>query len=338
MQLSYNLPKFHHLFSSSFENNLELISFLNNNINSNKWTIYSDYCFTPNNEKHHIAIAFTIFPYQDTFWIKSFNSLINSTHKKDIKKSTLSENFYKFLKCINNLPIFTFALIMDKNFNPYKIKGKNSKDYFIDRYDSLNRYYKNQLFLNSNDLQIKSAIKKSKEYLNALNNKPNTNLNLLGQMDLCATIISTLFKTISDHTNHENKILWCSDRDSILDYMSKKNEQPIIFDMIFHDFQLSTKNKNQQLVFFHKQNTDLDNFIRIPDFIAGTLSDMNLTKVSNKKFIPILHECMTNNKKIRVQKLIANDGFFELKDLIFEPILTNIDWNAIDWNQLKASG
>ncbi|OTG80797.1 hypothetical protein B9T31_15980 [Acinetobacter sp. ANC 4558] len=335
MQIKYYLPKFHQMFTEIFEKDSYLMSFINNNKTSQKWIIYSDYCFQPNNNKHHIAIAFTIFPHQDSFWIRSFNNLIHNTHRQDIKKSYLGDNFYNFLKCINQLPIFTFALIMDKNFNAYKIKGVSSKEYFLKRYDSLNRYYKNQLFVNFKDSRIRSSISTSQEFIYMLKNKPNVKLNTLGQIDLCTTIVSTIFKLIADNTNHKNIMLWCSDRDEILTYMSKKDKSPVAFDMIFHDFQLSAKNKNQLLSFFSNQNTDYDNLIRIPDFIAGALSDMSYTKVSNKKFIPILHECISNQKKISVYKLIRNEGFYKLNKVLFDPIQKDIVWNSIDWDKLK---
>ena len=138
---------------------------------------------------------------------------------------------------------------------------------------------------------------------------------------------------IIDSTQVESKILWCSDRDNILNYLKKSILQPFVFDMIQTDvYRLNPKNR-YHLDFLRKTSIDFDELVRIPDYIAGTISDLNLEKVSvsHEKFLPILYSFLTNPNKSLVLSLKNNSNNLELTKYDFKKVVTK----EPNWNNYK---
>jgi len=302
------------------------VEFINNFKNYHNWMIFSDYCFGLPEGKNNLVITATIIPFDDYKWIKTYSDIVGNLHSKDIKESKLSPKLVNFVNFINKLPAFHVSIVLDENFNFYKSSNLTQQEYFIQRFEGIHKQLLHVANYGIADCSIHQSLKNIKAVINNLNGK---NMKTFRQTEIVSSVISSIIKMIADNTGHKNKICWCSDRDDILTFLSNKISSPFIFEMIKNDVNRITSNKNQELIFFNKKDCDYDNLIRIPDFIAGTLCDLDLEKitVTKGKFLPVLYELLTNKEKNLVLKLVMDQEKVKVIHYRMEKVAqTTPDW------------
>lgn len=328
------LSSLYPLILSNIEQDTYFMDFLKRNSSSNKWMIYSDYCLDRKSHKNHFVLTFSIFPYSDTYQLNFYKNVLEKLYTKDIKKSPANTNqrFVHFVRFFSNLPIFNFSVLLEKDFNFFSNTETTLQEYFKNRFEGMYKNYSRTQYVGEVSL-FKNAIYNMRASINALDakNKADSFVDL----EITTVIVTCLIKTIADITCHKNTIGWCSDTDKVIEFLKGKSKSPIIFDMVFHDFYNITNNTDQDLIFICNDDKGFDHAIRIPDFIAGTLSDISATDVSMPKFLPVIYECLVNKKSNSIIKLV-NDSSGQVYLRIFDISSSEkIEFNWRDYQKSK---
>ncbi|MEM6718540.1 MAG: hypothetical protein AAF611_04405 [Bacteroidota bacterium] len=255
-----------------------------------KWNCYSDYSF--DSKKANDVITFTFLPYLADPLVIS--EIISKLAPSEIKK-TRSVN-PKFLEFIKNSPFVTFSIIIEDH-----------KNYYFENRDKL----KEAMLLSLNSLLNESFPKWTKsrphlkDYHRRLTKKTKAVIRLI-ERDKKIRIIKNLFLITSFGsyiaTQFANKTKaeifgWFSDRDEINDV--EKNYSLDLFNIQFSEHLI---NENCKFVASPASSSDNEwygEFIKIPDLITGAIADYDFMndKVSHDKFIPIIRDLISDNKR-----------------------------------------
>lgn len=168
--------------------------------------------------------------------------------------------------------------------------------------------------------------------LKLLNERPK--IRIFKQSQIVSSLISSISKMIVDSTKVECKILWCSDNDDILSYSEDSLLYPFVFDMIRTDLYRLRPQKMYQIDFLKKVTKDFDELVRIPDYIVGTISDLNLEEVTvtHEKFLPVLYSFLTNSNKNLVINLTNISNKIELTKYEFKKLVEKEpNWSTYRW-------
>lgn len=254
-----------------------------------KWKCYSDYAVDGN--KPNSVITFTLLPHvvNPNF----LSETINYYAPKDIKK-TRNVNA-KFIDFIRKSPFVSFSFIL-KNDNHVYIQNKEGfKNDILKSMNMLLDTIPNWTAENPNlEPYHKEIIKKTKQVIRLVND--NKKIKILKNLFLITSIGSYICTQFANKTNAEI-FGWFSDRDEINDVADHYASD--LFNIQFNAY---LKNRNCQFISSRADsNTDdwYGDFIKIPDFISGTLADFDLeTKnVSHKKFLPVLRDLICDNER-----------------------------------------
>jgi len=290
------------------------------------WMIFSDYSFCPRPPKKPVITA-TIIPFSDYSWIQTYCNLSKSKTNLDIKKTYINEKHISFIKFIESLPAFHISLIVDENLNYYENEKIDEKEYFKGYFEGVKIHYSN--FINYAIAQPNSNMNIGgiNKVLKLLNGKPK--IKIFKQSQIISSLISSISKMIIDSTQFEPKILWCSDKDDILNYAQNLIDHPFVFDMIRTDLYRLKPQKRYHIEFLKKTTNSFDELVRIPDYIVGTISDLNLEEVTvtNRKFLPVLYSFLTNSNKNLVISVKNNSNKIELMKYEFKKLVQKEpDW------------
>lgn len=329
------LSSLYPLILSNIEQDTYFMEFLKRNKSSSKWMIYSDYCLDRMSYKNHFVLTFSIFPYSDTHQLNFYKNVLEKLYNKDIKHSPsrTSQKFVDFVKFFSNLPIFNFSVLLEKDFNFFSTTEMTLQEYFKNRFEGMRINYSKQYA--GEVYRFSNAIYNMKACINALNTRKK--VDSFVDLEITTVIVTCLIKSIADITCHKNTIGWCSDTDKIIEFLKGKSKSPIIFDMVFHDFNSIANSTDQDFIFICNNDKGFDHAIRIPDFIAGTLSDMSTTEVSLPKFLPVIYECLVNKKSNSIIKLV-NDSSGRAELRIFDISSSKkIEFNWRDYQKTRKS-
>ncbi|EHF3479160.1 MULTISPECIES: hypothetical protein [Acinetobacter] len=303
-------------------------AFLQQNRKHCYWMIFSDYSFKPRFPKKPVITA-TIIPFSDYRWIQTICNLSKLKTNLDIKKTYINEKYISFIKFIEWLPAFHISLIVDENLNYYKNENINEKEYFKRYFEGVKVHYGNHINYAVVQPNPKMNIGNINRVLKLLNGQPK--IRIFKQSQIVSSLISSVSKLIVDSTQVECKILWCSDTDDILSYSENSLFYPFVFDMIRTDLYRLRPQKIYQIDFLKKVNKDFDELIRIPDYIVGTISDLNLKEltVTHGKFLPVLYSFLTNSNKNLIISLTNTSNKIELTKYEFKKLVEKEpDWSA----------
>ena len=289
----------HAIFSDFFKKNKDI----------SKWMIFSDYALNDKNKPNDV-ITFSILPYAGDF--RELGDLVNKLSFKDVKK--LKKVNLEFLDFINSSEILNISIIMDKN---------KTLDPFSER-EMLKSCYKTALnqvnHWIENEGEKENYIRLQKAYKTLLNevSKQGTNLRNIRNIEIVSNLIAYITFQICISLKVDT-IGWFSDRDDILNHKIAKFSMPVIFDLahnLFHVLMSSKDNDyTENFVFGLPEQTGsvwYDSFNRIPDLMAATLADYDYTNnlCSHDKFIPVVENILTNQKKCLIYKISTlKDGF-----------------------------
>lgn len=268
------------------------------------WNILSDYSVGDSN-KQNDAFSFVILLNHDKF--ENISSYIAAVAPKDIKASrNPSKGLLDYLSC----PVsFSFSFVVERQSSYLKdaisvgeMKGLTEALREVIRewavaeppnaayYDTLDR----RLRLLATELAGK---------------KPS--LKLLRQIFLVASFAAIVLGMVND-AKSPLAIRWISDRDAMFD-----RHDGIAFDLAWIFFQMIRRSKGGVIDLRRPQFafgtpgmdgvTEYAEFVRLPDFLAGTLADMKLPQMmfTHRKFPPIFNHLFVDTLNNAVIEIVT---------------------------------
>lgn len=298
-------------FSNSSLDNLRV--FLNKNPKS-EWYFISDYCFDP--FKQSDVLTFTLI--NKSLNLTSLIDYIKEIAPKDIKNTRLISG--EFLNFINSEDSFHISIILNKEDDFLKsiIREEVMLSYL--------RFLENELpnidYPETEIENVEKFIKRIKSFLTEFSKK-SFNLRLARKILFTSSILGLLTHYLFLY-NRPLGWTWISDRDSII-----SKYDGFAFDNSFHSFFFSTmvlaKLKNLDLystdfiehnrlkipLIFHIDTgiESLDELIRIPDYLSGTLADydFNKNKFTKPKFSDVFSNTITNSKNHIILQITVDE-------------------------------
>nr|WP_294861274.1 hypothetical protein [uncultured Fluviicola sp.] len=275
----------HNTFSKSAQVDIEN-HYLKNMETIAKWTCYSDYCLN-NKQKPNDVITFTLVPYIHDF--NSLSELIKIIAKKDIKSSkTVNIDFIHFL---TNYPLLNISFVLknrrklSSQHEDYKTTLLNSFQALID----LNLARKKNFPEHSKHYE--KLTKKYKCVLEQI--KIDKKVNLIADMSLI-TMLGAYVSAVIVEKCKPTLFGWFSDRDAINDICDGVSSS-----LFYSNLWELTEFDGKFAYTLAKSTSDpfFDEFIRIPDYIAGTLADLDFDEMafSKDKFKNIFINYMAEN-------------------------------------------
>lgn len=268
------------------------------------WNILSDYSVGDSN-KQNDAFSFVILLNHDKF--ENISSYIAAVAPKDIKASrNPSKGLLDYLSC----PVsFSLSFVVERQSSYLKdaisvgeMKGLTEALREVVRewavagppnaayYDTLGR----RLRLLATELAGK---------------KPS--LKLLRQIFLVASFAAIVLGMVND-AKSPLAIRWISDRDAMFD-----RHDGIAFDLAWIFFQMIRRSKGGVIDLRRPQFafgtpgmdgvTEYAEFVRLPDFLAGTLADMKLPQMmfTHRKFPPIFNHLFVDTQNNAVIEIVT---------------------------------
>ncbi|UWR27376.1 hypothetical protein K3757_05395 [Sulfitobacter sp. S223] len=280
------------------------------------WTVASDYSVGNKNKKSD-AFSFVIMPKHDTD--QNIASWISAFAPKDIKGTRTPSN--EFLDYFCSPVTFSYNFLVEKDSNYLKAAITT---------DAMKSIAKN---LREVVADWKSAEPGNEQYYTDLDGKcqqlerelssKNPSTALLRRIFLVASFGALVF-----HLIHEEKsplsIRWITDRDAMFD-----RHDGLAFDLAWLLFQIMRRRSGgvidvlrPQLMFASPLMdgiTKHDEFVRLPDYLAGTLADLRLPNVmfSHPKFPTIFNRLFVDALNNAIVEIVAPTGRVTSRRLAF---------------------
>lgn len=269
------------------------------------WNVFSDYCIGDRNKSNDV-FAFAIVLNHDTQ--ANIEEYISAVAPSDIKASrTTSEGLISYLA---SPVVFSVSFVIEK-------KSKLLRDYMTD--DNIRGALADMRAVVA---EMTAMIPHKAEYYRAVDRRlksfetemkrRNRNSQLARQILLCAAFASVVCRHLSQKKKPK-MVRWISDRDAIFD----KHEQ-VTFDLSFLYFHLHRMMNGQDALepsfLFGLPGWDGINqfaeFIRIPDYLAGTLADIKLPEMtfSHAKFEPVFHSLFVNGPNAALVEILVREA------------------------------
>ena len=269
---------------------------------NDSWYITSDYCLDDKNKPHDV-MTFTIYPFIHPYLLKNG---IKYNLPKDIKDFTnISEKAIKYIK--KSPYSFSVAFVIEDKNNIFNLEqNKQLIDKIIKNMENWPQKKKEEFI---------HKIKKFREYLNRKKIASKTLSNIAVTVHIMSTIIE--FLLIKANAKH---IYWISDRDEIINFQ----------DGIVHEFiRLGYANLLNRRVpddkvygFLEAEDYDqkiFDEFVRIPDYISGTIASMDFENVDSipEKHYDLFDKSIVDNERIYIMHIKHGQNEDTLSDLKF---------------------
>jgi hypothetical protein len=263
---------------------------------SHQWMAFSDYAFYDPNKRADVFVL-SLFPFPEDFHGQSAH--LQALSFKDIKSiKAVNPEFIAYLR---SAPIANIAVLLEKERQLARDERGEMLEFFSSLSNMVHGWCKSQpeqagkYALNLKDLKrIRRLVYERK-----------ANLRLLRDIILVASITGYVLFRVAQLTEVDT-IGWFSDRDALLDYQRGKLNLQLIFQLLHTYYHVlceraSMPSLNNPILGVPENTGPVfyDAFLRVPDLIAGTLADLNLSDMSftNQKFGPILSDLLASNDK-----------------------------------------
>ncbi len=272
-----------------------------------KWIISSDYAFYDKDKKNDV-VTFSIFLHLAHF--NKMSDYINAIAPADIKKvKSVSDEFITFL---SSGPVFNISFILDRERRMHS----DERSYHLHRLESMIRlleYWCKSTPEGKENYQKRILeLNKAKDLINS----PGVNLRIFRDIEIVAQLAAFLLAEISMAADVEI-ISWLSDRDSMLTFKNK-----IIGDYMleqvastYHVLCGNNGVDSSEKLLLPKPELEGDNFydsfIRIPDYISGTLADFDFekNKSSRPKFEKVKNGTFSEESRNIIYQLFFHPNF-----------------------------
>lgn len=281
---------------------------------SASWIFLSDFCFDDDHKKSN-SMTFSVLLVHDKF--ENIKECIKKYQPKDIKKS--SEASDGFLNYLNSPVIFHFSFIIRKNDNYFSksLSNNNILIYMNEMQSAIKVFERDNPSTGDYFREVNKRISNFQESTKA----KTFNWKLMRKIMITSCIVSIIFYELT-LTNKPLSIKWLSDRDGIVEKFDS-----ISLDIAFLNYimLLTEDHKGKdyldlsfipQIGFLtSKANTidDYEELVRIPDFIAGTIAELDGTSYSFKhnKYGDVFYNSIVNSRNHSIIAIddIINDFY-----------------------------
>ena len=283
----YFMMAFDDTFSKSAEQ--EMMAFISqyDSLAKSKWYFASDYCLD-NPDKKHSVVAFSLFPHLLGF--DKFNALMDANIPQDYKETfSPSETQAKLLA---NIPAFHVAVVFPKDFT---ISGDPAKEHST--MVSILEAYVQMLkkWIDADEVGMAETYqKREKEMVRLLQNmkcrpdeawKSPSGKHVVAMRN--ALVITNLFASLAWRLLRQSPSAlfgWLPDRDAIMRWPNAK-VKGIVHDIASDYIHIHCQNEGctfdprRYIAYLPDEQGALwyDYINRIPDYVAGMVSQMDLT-------------------------------------------------------------
>ncbi|MEJ8559836.1 hypothetical protein QTO30_00305 [Yoonia sp. GPGPB17] len=280
------------------------------------WTVASDYSVGNRNKKSD-AFSFVIMPKHDTD--QNISSWISAFAPKDIKATRAPSQ--EFLDYFCSPVSFSYSFVVERESNYLKAAIT------LEAMRAVVRQLQEVVF------QWKAAEPGNELYYDELGNRlgsllfeldgKNPSSALLRRMFLVASFGALVFHLIHDEKSPLS-IRWISDRDAMFD-----RHDGLAFDLGWLLFQIMRRRsggvidvRRPQLIFTSPLMDGVnsyDEFVRLPDYLAGTLADLRLPNVifSHPKFPKVFNRLFVDTQNNAIIEIVAPTGRITSRRLAF---------------------
>jgi hypothetical protein len=264
------------------------------------WYVVSDYCYEDKTKKNDV-FSFSILLNHDK--LKNIQEYINAFAPKDIKSTKNVSS--GFLKYINSPVIFNVTFVVDRKTKLLKdYAKKENMEMFLPEFNDFVRMVDS--YSSYKDGFIKSVLRRSYAFQASFKNK-NFNAKISRKIYLLATFAGLIFHYLNK-IKHPSHIAWISDRDALIERFDG-----FVYDLAYFMFvaeyykEFPVTDNGTKIVLDKPQfffpippksgANEYDELIRIPDYLAGTLADLDIdaNKFSKEKYYTILHRSLVNS-------------------------------------------
>lgn len=285
------------------------------------WTVVSDYCIGDSGKMNDV-ISFEIIANHDT--AANICSYIAAAAPKDIKNTrTISQGLMQYL----NLPVtFSISVVISRDSHLLRdyIAVDNMEDFLPDVENYLRTVQSNSPGENSYFPDVYNRLWKFKRDIEG--NK-QFNAKLARQVFLVATLGAEVFKhlMVASHPSH---IRWISDRDALLDrYDGLVYDLAYVIFLLFYSTALSPSTDKcildaPKFIFEIPEKSGqhrYDELVRLPDYLAGTLADINLETLefTHEKFEQVWRKVFVRSRNNAVVQVLGNSERVTIRRLVF---------------------
>lgn len=252
-----------------------------------KWTCFSDYCFDDANKPNDVA-CFTLIPYIDD--AELLCNYIKSIAAVDIKKTQkVNEKFISFLK---DYPLINFSFIINDRKSLFGTNHQAVKASLLLDFGRIIEHFKTWELNRENGSSYKSIIKKLSVVLKLINQ--NKKIKQIVDM-LVVTFLGAYFSSHIIKSNNVEIFGWFSDRDALNDVCD--NLSISLFQYFLYNLAGGDNFRFVAAPAGSRDNAFYEELVRIPDYIAGTIADFNISDnvISKDKFNTVLTNYMAEN-------------------------------------------
>lgn len=271
------------------------------------WYVISDYSIG-DKKKNNDAFSFVILQNHDTY--ENIAKFVKTVAPRDIKGSKkASPGLIEYLGC----PVaFSLSFLIQRESQFLKNLFTLEAMTFIT--DALRSVVAEWRAAEPSNTEYYTAVDKKLQKLRAelIGKRPNS--TLLRKIFLVSSFSAITHSLVND-VKAPLMIKWVSDRDAMFDRF-----EGVVFDLVWVLFQIMRRRKaglldvkRPQLIFvtpYMDGEKSYDEFVRLPDFLAGTLADMRLPHAmfSHTKFPPIFNDLLVKSKNNAILEIIAEPG------------------------------
>ena len=271
------------------------------------WNVVSDYCID-DERKENDTFSFSIILNHDTY--ENISSYISHVAPKDIKSSRKSsEGLVAYLKCPVTFSVTYVVSKKSKLLRDY-IDDKNMKDFI----PNVRKFISGIASADPDKAPyFKEVDARFHSFYKDLNQK-NPNYKLSRQIHLVAAFAAMVFRCLEVSVKPSH-IRWISDRDAMFD-----RHNGIAFDLGYIYFLLernSIQSTNKMILPpkftfvlpYMDGERSFSEFIRLPDYLAGTLADISLSQMrfSHEKFIHVFTGALIGSKNNTIIEVLSNN-------------------------------
>lgn len=254
-----------------------------------KWKCFTDYCFDDKNKANNV-VTFSIIPYITDYFI--LEAFLKEKVRADLKNSkTVHKDFIQFL---NKYPLINFSFILNDRKKLFGETAIKQKENLLSEYSRIKEQY--QVWISNEPDKIayySGYIKKINACLNDI--RRDKKIKIYIDILLVSFLGAYVSNLIVSRVNHLETFGWFSDRDRIGDI-----EDSLVLYLFHNNLHGLMNSKNFNFAATPARSTTkifYEEYIKIPDYIAGTLADYNMKDnlISKEKFDTILTDYMADN-------------------------------------------
>lgn len=280
------------------------------------WNLFSDYSLDDKN-KQNDAFSFVILPNHDT--LENIASYIATVAPRDIKASRApSEGLLDYLSC----PVsFSFNFVVERQSS--YLKNTISVAEMMGLTVALQGVVQEWVIAEPPNAAYYDSLNRRLEHLATELARKNPSLKRLRQIFLVASFAAVVIGMINN-AKSPLAIRWISDRDAMFD-----RHNGVAFDLAWIFFQMMRRSKGgvvdlrrPQLMFAAPGMdgvTEYSEFVRLPDYLAGTLADIKLPQMmfTHRKFPPVFNRLFVDTLNNAVVEIVTAPDRVTSRRIIF---------------------